>query len=300
MKVQSINSISSYNQIKFRANNNIKPEVSNDNASDSKNRENKPLPEWARKSMLAALVFFAVKNDPAVQNYLYPYEPTQEELDKTEFVHDYGKLIKDKGVSSAFYHLSQLTDIEQPKVKALGKNAYSLEFDLDKQKVIMEMTLDKNNKDTIRGRVKLGERNFVNYAAVFPNDNKDEFKILIKDKNKKYVFGRDYFGDLYQIHDGKKVQLNKKNVQRYEEYQEELKLLEKFKFFTNENDFWRKANLVLLIFLIFNEMVHDHVKRKQKMRDEIIKKLDKMLEEIDKLENDSHKDDKIDDDSKDV
>ncbi len=53
-----------------------------------------------------------------MQNYLYPYEPTQEELDKTEFVHDYGKLIKDKGVSSAFYHLSQLTDIEQPKSKS--------------------------------------------------------------------------------------------------------------------------------------------------------------------------------------
>lgn len=298
MKIQTINYVSSYNQIKFGAKNNTKQRITKN--KDSNQNDNKPLPEWARKSMLAALVFFAVKNDPAVQNYLHPYEPTQEELDKTEFVHDYGKLIKDKGVSTAFYHLNQLTDIEQPKVKALGKNAYSLEFDLDKQKVIMEMTLDKNNKDTIRGRVKLGERNFVSYTAVFPNDNKDEFKILIKDKNTKYVFGRDYFGDLYQVRDGKKVKLNKKNVQRYEEYQEELEALDKFRFFTNQNDFWRKANLVLLIFLIFNEMVHDHAKRKLKELDEMVKELDKMLEDIDKLENDSHKDDKIDDNSKDV
>ncbi len=58
MKVQSINSISSYNQIKFRANNNIKPEVSNDNASDSKNRENKPLPEWARKKYARSISIF--------------------------------------------------------------------------------------------------------------------------------------------------------------------------------------------------------------------------------------------------
>lgn len=298
MKIQTINYVSSYNQIKFGAKNNTKQRITKN--KDYNQNDNKPLPEWARKSMLAALVFFAVKNDPAVQNYLHPYEPTQEELDKTEFVHDYGKLIKDKGVSTAFYHLNQLTDIEQPKVKALGKNTYSLEFELDKQKVIMEMTLDKNNKDTIRGRVKLGDRNFVNYAAVFPNDNKDEFKILIKDKNTKYVFGRDYFGDLYQVRDGKKVQLNKKNVQRYEEYQEELETLDKFRFFTNQNDFWRKANLVLLIFLIFNEMVHDHVKRKLKEVDEIENELNKISDDLKKLKDDIHKDDKVDDDKSDV
>ena len=300
MKIQSINSINNYNQIRFRAKNTTQPKTSKNNDSDSNQRENKPLPEWARKSMLAKLIFFAFKNDPAVQNYLHPYEPTQEEVDKTEFVHDYGKLIKDKGVSTAFYHLNQLTDIEQPKVKAIDKNAYSLEFELDKQKVIMEMALDQNNKDTIRGRVKLGDRNFVNYTAVFPKDNKDEFKILIKDKNTKYIFGRDYFGELYQIQNGKKVQLNKKNVQRYEEYQEELKSMEKFKFFSNENDFWRKANIVLLIFLLFNEMAHDHLKRKEKELREIENELDKLSKDLDNLKNDIHKDDKIDDDNPEV
>lgn len=300
MKIQSINSINNYNQIRFRAKNTTQPKTSKNNDSDSNQRENKPLPEWARKSMLATLIFFTFKNDPAVQNYLHPYEPTQEELDKTEFVHDYGKLIKDKGVSTAFYHLNQLTDIEQPKVKALDKNAYSLEFELDKQKVIMEMALDQNNKDTIRGRVKLGDRNFVNYTAVFPKDNKDEFKILIKDKNTKYIFGRDYFGELYQIQNGKKVQLNKKNVQRYEEYQEELKSMEKFKFFSNENDFWRKANIVLLIFLLFNEMAHDHLKRKEKELRKIENELDKLSKDLDNLKNDIHKDDKIDDDNPEV
>lgn len=298
MKIQTINYVNSYNQIKFGAKNKTKQRITEN--KDSKQSDNKPLPEWSRKLMLFTMVFFAFKNDPAVQNYLHPYEPTQEELDKTEFVHDYGKLIKDKGVSTAFYHLNQLTDIEQPKVKALGKNAYSLEFELDKQKVIMEMALDKNNKDTIRGKVKLGNRNFVNYTAVFPKDSKDEFTILIKDKNTKYVFGRDYFGELYQVRDGKKVQLNKKNVQRYEEYQEELEELDKFKFFTNQNDFWRKANIVLLIFLLFNEMVHDHVKRKLKELDEIDNELNKVSDDLKKLKDDIHKDDKVDDDKSEV
>ena len=66
------------------------------------------------------------------------------------------------------------------------------------------MTLDKNNKDTISGRVKLDNRDFVNYKAVFSPDNKDEFKILVKDKNAKYIFGRDSFGELYQVRNNKK------------------------------------------------------------------------------------------------
>lgn len=299
MKIQSINSISSYNQIKFRAkNNSTKPEYTNN--KDSERRENKPLPEWARKSMLFTLIFFAFKNDPTVQNYLHPYEPTQEELDKTEFVHDYGKLIKEKGISSAFYQLDKLVQIENPKVKNLGNNSYELEFELDKQKFNMQMTLDKNNKDTIRGRVKVDNNPYVAYKAVFSEDNKDEFKILIKDKNTKYIFGRDYFGELYQVQNGKKVQLNKKNVQRYEEYQEMLETLDDFKFFTNENDFWRKANIVLLIFLLLNEAAHDYIKRKSKELEEIEKEVNKISEDIEKLKNDIHKDDKIDDDSPEV
>lgn len=299
MKVQSINSINTYNQIKFRAkNNSSKPESSNN--KDSERSENKPLPERARKSMLFTLIFFAFKNDPAVQKYIHPYEPTQEELDKTEFVQDYGKLIKEKGVSTAFYQLDKLMQIEDPKVKNLGNNSYELEFMLDKQKFSMQMTLDKNNKDTISGRVKVDNNPYVAYKAVFSEDNKDEFKILIKDKNTKYIFGRDSFGELYQVRDGKKVQLNKKNVQRYKEYQEMLEQLDDWKFFTNENDFWRKANIVLLIFLLLNEAAHDYIKRKSKELEEIEKEINKISEDIEKLKNDIHKDDKIDDDNPEV
>lgn len=244
--------------------------------SQNNPRQNKPLPEWARKSILFSLVFLAFKNDPSVQDLIHPYEPTQEEIDKDKFVHDYGNLIKEKGVSTAFYQLDRLNEFEQPKVKEIGKNSYSIEFNLDKQKVTMEMTLDKNNKDSIHGRVKLSNSNFVKYTAVFPDNSKDEFKILINDKkNRKYVFGRDYFGELYQIQNGKKVQLNKKNIERYEEYQETLEELDKWEFFTNKNDFWRKANIVLLIFLLFNEMAHDKRRQQLKRLEEKEKELEK-------------------------
>ena len=242
----------------------------------NKANKNKAIPEWVRKSMLFTMVFLAFKNDPSVQELIHPYEPTQEEIDKDKFVHDYGNLIKEKGISTAFYQLDRLNEFEQPKVKEIGKNSYSIEFDLDKQKVTMEMTLDKNNKDSIHGRVKLDNSDFVKYTAVFSDNNKDEFKILINDKkNRKYVFGRDYFGELYKIQNGKKVQLNKKNVKRYEDYQETLEDLDKLEFFTNKNDFWRKANIVLLIFLLFNEMAHDKRRQQLKRLEEKEKELEK-------------------------
>jgi len=235
---------------------------------DNKTNSNKPLPEWARKSMLGVLIFFAFKNDPNVQNLLHPYEPSQEDLDKIEFFDNIQTIRKDKGKSSAFYQINNLSDIEVPKIKSLGNNAYSLEFELDSHKINMEMLLDKNNKDTITGRIKLGEQDFLNYKAIFSPDDIHNFKVIIKDKNdKKYLLGRDSSGELYQIRGGKKFILNSKNVQRYEEHKQRLEELEKFRFFTNENDFWRKANLVILIYLVFMEMLHDRARRKMKEKD---------------------------------
>ena len=287
MKIYNIQNPIYNTQATFKGSSNkaTKPEIDNSDFDKfeqeekpfNKPQKKKPLPEWARKSILFTLVFLAFKNDPYVQNLIHPYEPTQEEIDKDKFVHDYGNLIKEKGISTAFYQLDRLNDIEEPKIKEIGKNTYSVEFDLDKQKVTMEMTLDKNNKDSIHGRVKLDNSDFVKYTAVFSDNNKDEFKILINDKkNRKYVFGRDYFGELYQIQNGKKVQLNKKNVKRYEDYQETLEDLDKLEFFTNKNDFWRKANIVLLIFLLFNEMAHD--KRRQQLKK--LEKEDKQLADL--------------------
>ncbi len=272
MRIYSLANYNLNNKIAFKASNPNKTNRTSENKRDE--NQNKPLPDWARRAMLFTVLFFAFKNDPTVQRIINPYEPTQEDIDRTEFYEDTRKMIKKgKGeISSAFYQLDWLTTIEEPKVKALGKNSYALEFNLDKQKVNMEMTLDKNNKDTISGRVKLDNRDFVNYKAVFSPDNKDEFKILVKDKNAKYIFGRDSFGELYQVRNNKKVYLNKQNVQRYEEYQEMLDDLDKFSFFTNANPFWRKANYILLMLLVYMEMQHERAKqraRQNKNKDEV-------------------------------
>lgn len=271
MRIYSLPNYNINNKIAFRASNpyaNNKPEENKRNENP-----NKPLPDWARRAMLFSLLFFAFKNDPNVQNLINPYEPTQEDLDRKEYYEDTRKMIKGRGEkSSAFYQLNWLTTIEEPKVKALGENSYALEFKLDKQTINMEMTLDKNNKDTISGRVKLDDRPFVNYKAVFSPDNKDEFKILVKDKNAKYIFGRNAFGELYQVRNNKRVYLNKQNVQRYKEYQEMLDDLDKLSFFTDKNTFWRKANYILLMLLVFKEMRYEKAKhraRQNKNNDEV-------------------------------
>lgn len=236
----------------------------NDN-NDNNSNQRKPLPEWARKAMIFTVVFFAFKNDPTVQNLLYSNEPSEDEKTRNEFFEDVQKMRKEDGKSSSFYHLNRLYDIEQPEIKTLGDNRYSLEFNLDNQKIQLEMKLNKKNKDTISGRIKTGEnQKFVNYKAIFSPDSIEEFKILLNDGEEKFLIGRDTNGELYKIKNHKKEILNNENVEKYEQYLENLETYDDLRFFTNENSLWRKLNYILLIFILYNEYQHDKNRRKQK------------------------------------
>lgn len=249
--------------------NNIRFEASNAASMDSSGGNNednrpKPLPNWARKAMLGTLVVITLKNDSVVQSW-FKSEPTQEELDKIEYYDDIQKVRKEKGVSTAFYHLNKLNDIEQPKVKALGDGKYQLDFELDDRRVWMDIRLDENNKDTINGRVKINGMPSAKFKAVFPSEDKDEFKVMLLDKeNKKYIFGRDFSGELYKVSNGKKYPLNLKNVEKYEQYMQELETLDDFSFFTDANPMWRNLNYIILIMLFFAEAKYDSDKRKQR------------------------------------
>lgn len=250
------------NYINFKSSKN-KEHVDSSNI-DKRNNSQKPLPEWARKAMLGTLVLIALKNEPVVQNWFKP-DPTQEELDKIEYYEDIQKIRKEKGVSSAFYHVGRLNEIEAPKIKALGDGKYQLDFKLDNRKIGMNILFDENNKDTIKGSVKIDGNPSVRFKAIFPSENKDEFKVMLLDKeNKRYIFGRDYFGELYKVENGKKQTLNRENVEEYEKYQEALETLDDWSFFTNENPLWRNLNYLLLIYLLFMEAKHDSLRRKQK------------------------------------
>ena len=92
------------NNINFRSSASMTPPCSDNNQEN----ENKPLPEWARKTMLATLVLITLKNEPVVQNFFRSNELSKEELGRTEFVHSFQNVRKDKGVSSAFYQLNRL------------------------------------------------------------------------------------------------------------------------------------------------------------------------------------------------
>ena len=253
------------NNVNFRGSASITP-PRNDN---NKENENKPLPEWARKTMLATVVLMTLKNEPVVQNFFRSNELSKEELDRTEFVHSFQNVRKDKGVSSAFYQLNKLYDIDRPKVTKLGKDLYSLDIKFDKQDIKLEMKLDSANKDTIQGRVRFGNNSKpVMYKAIFPSDKKDEFKVLLKDGEKKYIFGRDFDGELYMVQGKKKVPVNSKNVERYQDYLDTMEWLDDMSFFTTKNPLWRNLNYLLLILLLFAEMKHDKNRRNQSNKEQ--------------------------------
>lgn len=242
-----------------------------DNGDDKNRNEEdaqKPLPNWARKTMLFVVVFFAFKNDPTVQRLLPSGEPSQEELDKTEFVNSVQKMRKEKGVSSSFYHLNRLMDVDRPKITKLGKDYYNAKVALDDETLDIKMHLDSTNKDTIYGEFQSeGSKKALKYKAIFSKEDKDEFKVLIKDGDKAHVLGRDFDGELYILKGKQKVPLNNKNTEKYQEYLDMLDMRDDLEFFTDSNSLWRKLNYLLLIFLLYNEMKYDNQRRKNNKND---------------------------------
>ena len=90
------------------------------NNSENGNKEDKPqkpMPEWARKGALATLLFFAFKNDPAVQNLMLSDETKREEKYKTEFLQDSYLLDSKYNSSPAMYHLNRLVDVDNINIK---------------------------------------------------------------------------------------------------------------------------------------------------------------------------------------
>ncbi len=242
------------------------PIRNNYNNDDNDNGKKEKLPDWARKMAIGSLVVFAIQSDPNVKKLFNKENIVEEEPDKTEFVEDLQKYNKEDSVSSAFYQLGQLYDIETPNIQKLAKNKYQLDFNLDNQKISLDMNIDQNKKDTITGEIRTESGEDFKYKAIFPDSATEQFKILLADKNthKQLILGRDYEGNLYKITNGKKVALNSKNVERY---QKRLQDAEEdwgaLNFFTDKNPLWRKLNYLLLTYLVLNEMCYDRIKRKK-------------------------------------
>ena len=162
-----------------------------------------------------------------------------------------------------FYHLNRLIDIDKPKITQLDKDYYNVKVALDNNTVNVKMLLDSTNKDTISGEFQTeGSNKTLEYKAIFSKENKDEFKILIKDDNKIHVLGRGFDGELYILKGNKKVPLDTQNTEKYQEYLDMLDMQDDLKIFTSSNSLWRKLNYLLLIFLLYNEMKYDKQRRK--------------------------------------
>lgn len=261
--IQNYTSKNTYNQPSFRAAVYLHQPKRNNNYQDDNNKKDK-LPDWARKMAIGTLVVFAVQSDPNVKKIFNQEDIAVEEPDKTEFVEDLQKYNKTDSVSSAFYQLGQLYDVETPKIQKLSKNKYQLDFDLDNQKISLDMNINENKKDTIIGEIRTENGENFKYKAIFPDDAIEQFKILLfdKDTHKQLILGRDYEGDLYKITNGKKVVLNSKNVERYQKQIDgEENDFGVLNFFTDKNPMWRKLNYLLLAYLVLNEMCYDRIKR---------------------------------------
>lgn len=226
-------------------------------------KDNKPskneLPEWLRKSILFGLIGIAVVNDPATDKFFKSEEVKQQEKFRNEYFEDVSK-IQSEPVK---YHLNRLGDVDNVHIKSIHAGNYSLELNLDKQKINFNVNISDDN-NILQGYFTTNNNKFMKYKAVFNPQNPDEFVLHIRNKdNKQFIIGRKPNGELYKLDGKKRIILNKENTQRYQNELKQLEELEDVEFFTNKNDLWRKLNIILLILLTLNEWGHDIQKRSE-------------------------------------
>ena len=268
MKIQAIRNYTYNNNCQFSSAK--APHYTINKAPDNQQKEpeNKPLPEWARKGMLAALLFFAFKNDPYVQNLMKPESIEREEKARQEYFEDAAKLTEREELVPATYHLNRLADVDNIKIQNSGMDDYKLTIPLDKDTISTQISLSPISQNALTGSIKDKNGENIRYKAVFSDKNPDVFEIQMRNKdNDTYTFGRTPKGEFYRLENNKKVILNKKNVEKYQKSLENLPNFEEIndlKFFTNENDMWRKLNIILITFLLLAEMAHDNARRKGK------------------------------------
>ncbi len=240
------------------------------NNSENKTPDNQ-IPEWARKGMLALLIFFAVKNDPSVQNLMKPESIKREEKARTEYFEDVHKLGNENKIYPAVYHLNRLADVDNIGIKSNGRETYTLNLKLDSINADILITLSSVADNTLSGTIKIKNGENARFKAIFSDKKPDEFELQIRNpNNEKFTLGRTAKGEFYQVKNNKKVVLNKKNVEKYQKSLENIpnyEDMENISFFTTKNDMWRKLNLILLSFLLLAEMNHDNNKRREKQKD---------------------------------
>lgn len=269
MKIQAIQNYQ-YNNFKFTGATVPHYQINRSQNNNDNNNNKGQIPEWARKGVLAVLVFFAFKNDPAVQNLMKSADTEREEKTRTEFFEDVSKLSEKENLAPATYHLNRFADVDNIGIKSKGRENYNLEINLDSIKTNTFLTILPIDNNSISGSFR-NNGEHIRYRAIFSKDNPDEFTVILRNKNNdKYTFGRTPRGEFYRLDGKKKVILNKKNVEKYQKSIENIPNFEDMqdiKFFTNENDMWRKLNIILLVFLLFAEMSHDNARRKQNKKD---------------------------------
>lgn len=259
MRISAVQNIKHYNT-RFTGASSLNADLISYEPQNKKQPDN-GLPEWFRKGVLFGLVTLAIANDPATGEIFKSETEKQEEKVKKE----YFEYVSQLGISPMAYHLNRFVDVDNPSIKHNNMGGYTLTFKLSDGKIYkFDVNKHLHNDSVLYGYFEPKNRELLKYKAVFNEKNPEEFTVYIRDKeHTTYKFGRKANGELYKIEGKKKIVLNKYNAKKYQQLLQDIEDLDKFEFFTNKNDMWRKLNLILLFLLTVNEYNHD-LRRKNK------------------------------------
>lgn len=128
----------------------------------------------------------------------------------------------------AYYHLTKLHEVDNANVMKIKPNEYETVFNLDKQQVYAQFNISEKDKNTLSGIIVIKDFDkkdstlWINdYTIKFSDKNAQDFTLKMKSRQdsteEKNVALQRIGSDLYLLKDGERIQLNKKNVQKFEE-----------------------------------------------------------------------------------
>lgn len=263
MRIQSVQTFTP--KINFKSSQvMVNPAINPSSSHDNDNKDNH-LPQKnggcassiIRNAILAICTYTVLADDPTVKNLIQPYDERIKDEHRTEYFEKVHELGDSTGLYPAVYHLNRIVDVDDAEVTNVNSNRYKLKINLDNKTINTTISLTQNENNTISGYIRADKWPYTTYDAVFSKENPQEFEIHMHNANHdKYTFGRLSNGEFYQVVNGEKVILNKKNV---EKYQENLKELER----EYDDLFLHKISLIMLMFLYLNAAMHSHARNKK-------------------------------------
>lgn len=198
---------------------------------------------------------------------------TAENVKNNDYIDLKNKLHMKDTVSTAFYQVNKLHDVDNAEFKKTGDNQYEILFTLDESVVNMSVNVNPDNKNNISGALVIGDKNnpdkhlwVHDYTINFSEKEIGKFALQMKSREnntekEKIILERNY-DELYIINENGRKKLNAENVAEFKKNREEYwELLELYDDTCQNQQF----NILIAALLTLLKMKKSNIERRKEL-----------------------------------